>query len=242
MDLKITSIIDEAILQNGQREPKEITSWHCSALGSCLRGVYFQRLGMPRDNEITAREVSSMKVGSLIHNYIQTILIESLKDNKEINVEAEVRVDIPEFGATGYADIKITNGNSEIIELKSTNKDSFAFIKKQGAKDNHQMQLWTYLYGLNIKQGRIVYLSKDYMDKQEFIIRLDDKELESKVRNEFDLLNRAWEEQDPSLLPLVNDWRATYCSYHSHCLNVNKPSALNLPPTEKLEKKTRKTK
>lgn len=235
---KITEIIDTAILKDGVREPKEQTSWYISSLGSCLRGVYFSRLGKERDNPITARELSSMKVGSLIHDYIQKILVESLKETKT-TIETEKRVEIPEFGATGYADIFLTNGESEVIELKSANKDSFAFIKKQGAKLNHQMQLWSYLYGLNIKQGRIIYLSKDYMDKQEFIVRLDDKEIENAVRAEFDILNRAWAEKDPSLIPLPEEkWKGTYCNFHQkHCLEVksDKTLSLNLPPNTSLE-------
>jgi len=218
MDIKITSLINNAIVQDGKREEREITSWHISALGSCLRGVYFQRLKVLRDNEMTAKDLAQMKIGSLIHDYIQKILTKSL-EGKDIKIETEKRVEIPEFGATGYADIVLTNGDSEVVELKSANKDSFAFIKKQGPKENHQMQLWSYLYGLGIKQGRLIYLSKDYMDTQEFIFKVSDKNIEQRVRDEFGLLNKAWEAKNPLLLPLVTDWRVTYCAYHkNNCL------------------------
>jgi len=217
---KITDLIDEAIIKDGQREAKEINSWHASALGSCLRGIYFQRLGMSRDKDMTAKDISQMKVGSLIHDYIQKILVESLTENEKMTIETEKRVEIPELGLTGYADIVLTNGDSEVIELKSANKDSFAFIKNQGAKENHQMQIWSYLYGLNIKQGRIIYISKDYMDKIEFVIKLNDEEIEKMVRGELELLNMAWKHKTPQLLPLPTDWRAKYCSYHSHCVKV----------------------
>jgi hypothetical protein len=92
--------------------------------------------------------------------------------------------------------------------------------KGEGANRQHEYQLWLYLKMMNIKEGSIIYVSKDDLAIQEYPVRLDDKKIEEEVMAELNFLNLAWEHKDATLIPLPpkDSWKAKYCRYHSHCL------------------------
>lgn len=85
----------------------------------------------------------------------------------------------------------------------------------------HEQQLWFYLRALNLSEGNLVYLSKDDLAVAEYIVRLDDEKLKNEVKEQFNLLNLAWDIKNPLLLPLPdkNVWQAKYCQYHDKCVN-----------------------
>lgn len=220
MTIPFQDLIDKEVRKD--REPREQKSWHPSALGSCLRGAYFQRLGVKADTEFDDRTLRVFHCGNLFESW----LVELIKKT-ELTIEEQVRVEDEKLNVSGYADIVASNKEGKkVYEVKSKHSRSFWYMVKkgEGAMLQHQMQLWLYLHLLGIDEGNIIYLSKDDLSFAEFPVLRNDERLERLVLNELELLNKAWEAKDPSILPLIEDekdWRHKYCRYHQgHCLKV----------------------
>jgi len=214
--INIQKQINDKILALREEHNKPIESWHCSKLGSCLRGVYFERLGVKPDKEFTERELRIFDAGKMFENWVVGLIGIG---------ETQVRVEDKSLNVSGYTDLVIEDGKEKrVIELKTKHSRSFWYMvdKGEGANRQHMYQLWLYLKLLNIPEGSIIYISKDDLTMVEFPVRLSDKQLGKEVLDELNLLNRAWKSKDPSILPLVDDkdWRARFCRFHSHCKSV----------------------
>lgn len=209
------SLVNDAIeAEQDNREDYEQTTWHPSALGSCLTGAYLQRVeGLQK--EFDTRTLRVFKVGKQHEEWIEELL-----EKKEIDFEREVRIEIPEWNVSGRVDV-VVNGEMP-IELKSKHSRAFWHMNKKnkGPNEHHKMQLWTYLKALDLPEGRIVYISKDDLSILEYPVFLNDEELAEKVEHEFSILNRALEEQlPPKPVEDKKDWRYKYCNLHEeHCL------------------------
>jgi hypothetical protein len=135
-------------------------------------------------------------------------------------------VEDKELNVSGYADLVLSNGEGKkVYELKSKNSRAFWYMvdKKEGANIQHKKQLWIYLKVLGIDEGSIVYVEKDTLSIVEFPVFLNDKKLEEETMGEITLLNKAWKEKNPKLLPLIDDpkdWRYKFCRFHKKCLDI----------------------
>ena len=198
---------------------KPVRSWHPSALGSCLTGAYLNRMGVPADEAFSIETLRMFSVGKHFEEWIVGVLQETGLANK-----GQVRIDWPEYGVGGYADNMVEAVNNPLIyEIKSTNSRAFKWLKKTGAKQHHRMQLWTYLHCLNVDEGRLFYMDRDWLTFQEFIVLRNDKELEKAVIAELDILKRAWEQKLPPRPTFEDsDWRAKYCRFHKKCISQEK--------------------
>jgi hypothetical protein len=214
-ELITAQIKEKNSLKNKKREGKERT-WYASSLGSCLRGQYFQRLGVEIP-EFSDRELRVFDVGNKFEDWLIELIKKSGKE-----IQAQDRLYSKKWDISGRPDL-IMDG--KVYEIKSKNSKAFWYMTKEGKPmRQHEQQIWFYLKMLDLPVGNIVYLSKDDLAIQEFEVRLDDKELEKEVVKQLVLLNRAWKEQDPSILPLPNetDWQAKFCRCHlTHCTKLN---------------------
>ena len=136
------------------------------------------------------------------------------------------RIEDKELNITGYADLVVTIPKKKIVyEINSKNSKAFWYMekKKEGANHQHQLQIWTYLWKLNIAEGRLIYLSKDDLSILEYPVYLNDQFLMMEVMNELTVLNKAWEAKLPPP-PIINkeDWRYKYCRWHKMCLSREK--------------------
>lgn len=217
--LSAQNIINEKIQKD--RPVKSINSWHPSKLGSCLTGAYLERLGVKPDEDFDERTLRVFSVGKMMEEWLVNLVKES-----GIKCEEQVRIELPEYNVTGYADLVVDReGQKEIYEVKSKHSKSFWYMEKkgQGAQEQHRMQLWTYLKALNIEKGRIVYISKDDLAILEFPVLLGDIVLGDKTTTELSTLNRAWKEKlPPKPVGDLEDWRAKYCRWHKQCVNQPK--------------------
>jgi len=221
----IQSLIDQAA---GEREEKEIKSWHCSALGMCLCGVYLERIGVPAIEELDARTKRVFQCGRLFEEYV----INQIKKTDTV-FEEQVRVENKELGISGYADLVITNedGSKEVVEVKSQHSRSFWYMikKGEGAYKHHKMQILLYMMTLGINNGKLIYCSKDDLCIEEFPIYLDrEVELCKEVMERLKILNTAL---DTKTIPQVdeNNPLNKYCRYHDYCIGK-----LPLPITKKI--------
>jgi hypothetical protein len=91
-------------------------------------------------------------------------------------------------------------------------------MQKEGCPPRHNaMQLWIYLHCLGLKEGGLVYVSKDDMRITEFPVYYDDQELAQDTLTFIDTLNRHWEAKTLPELVDKNSWQARYCSFHKQC-------------------------
>lgn len=217
MSIPLQNILNEAI--GSQRQDKrEITSWHVSKIGSCMRGMYLERLGVEPDIGFDERTLRVFSCGRIFENWF----VDLLRNRWDIKIETQPRVENKELGVSGYADFVAEYGGiKKVYEVKSKHSKAFWWMKKEGKPmRQHEYQLWLYLYLLKIEQGLIIYLSKDDLSILEYPVELNDKELEKEVMEQLELLNRAWREKDISILPLPDKdiWQAKYCRWHTKCV------------------------
>jgi hypothetical protein len=88
----------------------------------------------------------------------------------------------------------------KIVEVKSVNSQVF-WEKKDylnEAYPHHELQLFTYLRALKKPLGTIFYISKDDLTVEEFVVELNNKELEEKWLKDVKQMTKFWrEKQEP---------------------------------------------
>jgi len=220
MNLDVEKIINDSFVE---REKKEITSWHASRLGSCLRGMYLERLGGDPDTKIDFRTLRVFELGNQIEEYIVG-KIRARTESEGYKIETQVRIELPEVDVTGYADLAITKDlEQEVWEIKSKNSRAFWYMDKgEGANEHHKQQVWLYLKALKMARGRIIYLSKDDGTIREYVVRLDDKELEKGIMDQLNILNKCWKEKKLPPVAKTGTWQAKFCNYHLQCMKNEK--------------------
>lgn len=218
MIFSIQDLINKKI---NEREEKEIKSWHASRLGSCLTGLYLERLGVKPDDEFDNRTLRVFSAGKIFEDWVV-----GLVENNGVKIEKQVRIELPQYDLTGYADFVVENENEKLVyEVKSKHSNAFWYMEKkgEGANRQHEMQLWCYLKALNIPDGRIIYLSKDDLAILEYQVKLNDEKLAGEVLAELKILNEAWKQKlPPEPIKDEKDWRYKYCRWHKQCLSQEK--------------------
>lgn len=180
-------------------------------MGSCLTGRYLERKGVTPDYEFDARTLRIFSVGTVFEDWLVDLISKSHPDSK---IETQVRVEIPKYDVTGYADVVVDN---LVYEVKTKHSMGFKYLGDKPPEQN-AMQLWLYLKGLDKKEGRLIYLSKDDLRTAEYVVERDDEELRDKVEEEIAILQAAWKQKlPPPVLVKDDDWRAKYCRWHKQC-------------------------
>jgi len=216
--MQIQEIIDNAL---ADREPKEIKSWHASKLGYCLSGVYFERIGIQPLTLPDARLKRVFQCGNLFEKYV----MEEMAKVETVEVEEQVRVESDELNVTGYIDCVIKFADGEMpVEFKSQNSRAFWYMvgdpKKgragEGAYPHHKMQLLMYMYINGYKVGKLVYISKDDLCIQEYVIDINDPLLQTALEN-VTKLNEALKTGVPPEPADEKTFQAKYCNWHDYC-------------------------
>lgn len=97
-----------------------------------------------------------------------------------------------------YLEKEFKEGVPEVIyEVKSVNSIAFWGWQNgtgylQEAYEHHKMQLYAYLLATGIKEGRILYVSKDDLTLLEHVILLDDDLLREKVEKDINEFSKYW--------------------------------------------------
>jgi hypothetical protein len=214
--MQIQSLVD---IHVSSREQKKITSWQASQVGGCLSGVFLARLGVKPLEDITPQVMRKFHCGNLFEEYI----VERVKKANLCEVETQVRVENPELGVTGYADMVLNWDNyKEVIEVKSQHSKSFWYMikKGQGAYEHHMMQLFLYMITLKVDKGRLVYVSKDDLTIQEFPYHIDDsimQKVATTTLNNLDILNEALRTNVMPAPAPEGSFQAKYCRFHAYC-------------------------
>lgn len=235
----IQKLLNEVILAEDKKKREEtlgkgITSWRSSGLGTCMRGRYVDRLlsGTGIKPEHDPRTLRVFEIG----NQVEDWLMNSLKKQNEYQLFQQVELEDPEYNLTGHLDgylVSYKDNGEIIVECKSKNSKAFWYMDKkgEGAQVHHKMQLHTYLYMMNkyggklpdgtvipprsglLKQGCILYVSKDDMAMLEYPVFLNDTELEKMWKYELDTLNKCWKDRTAPPAPEKGSWQEKYCKF-----------------------------
>ena len=214
-------------------EPKQ-GEIHVSSLYKCLRGVYYEMVGEKPTQGIEARVLGVFKAGNLFEDFIIDCLGEKIIDR-----QTEYRFKYKSLTLVGRDDGTFLDdkGERRVLECKSQHSDSFWYMLKDqmGVQWQHQIQLQTYLwlrrqlYNEEV-DGMYAYISKDDCTINSVAVKYNENIINEVVIPILDMLNEAYEQKNPALLPLPEpivfdqntkkwkkNWLCTYCSYHALC-------------------------
>lgn len=111
-----------------------------------------------------------------------------------------------------------------VFEVKSVNSWAFKYNKRMGgllnAYPHHKFQLYTYMKGLNLNEGHMIYVAKDTGFMEETVIKLGG-EYEEVWKKEIQTISEHYNsDKRPKAEPLMVDgkknWRVNYSPYKDY--------------------------
>ena len=206
-------------------------------MNSCLRGAFYRRRGLPPTSVISPDRMGIMEVGKIVEEWI----VNKVKQSGNLVAE-QLRVEAPEYEASGKVDLIINEGGRPILyEIKSTNSFSFKYkIKSKEPQPQHKLQALFYLWRLRKTghqelpevnfsnlEGRIIYVSRDDLSRLIIPVNYSEAAVNSIVE-QLEVLNSSWknDELPPVPEPIIYDaergkwginWVCNFCSYHELC-------------------------
>lgn len=193
--------------------------FHPSALGACLRMLWYQEMKAPRNNKTTGhnllRSHVTLEQGTYIHVFFQ-----NLCERAGYLIQREFLTHSVPHKIIGHADgVLLINGEKYLLEIKSSNTRRFAQLVK-GPYDEHKRQIMAYMKVLKLKKALIVYIDKDKSDTKEFCINYDEDFFQRfcapRIKQHFRNIRNprkppAREGTNPNKLP------CSYCDFNRVC-------------------------
>jgi hypothetical protein len=217
-----------------EEEDYEQTSWYISGFGTSMLGRYMSRLKIEPDQPIDDRLLRVFSLGNQIEDWV----VDLLEENPDYEIETQNRIEDKDLGVSGRLDVLLKDkktGEQIIVELKSKNSRAFWYMDKQGqgAQHHHKLQIWGYLWLMNIEKGNIVYISKDDQAILEYPVFRNDEDLKKQFFEEAAILNWCWKNKVPPQPEDKKSWQWKYNNYKKQIPNYLKE---NPPITdEKIE-------
>jgi hypothetical protein len=90
----------------------------------------------------------------------------------------------------------------------------------EGANKHHEKQLWLYLYLLGVKEGELLYVSKDDLAMLSYPVYLNDKKIEKEVFAELKILNDCWKNKTLPPMAEAGSWQEKFCRWHNTCKGI----------------------
>ena len=210
------SYTEEALLfleqQIRKRGRNREGSFSASSLGSCQRQQQFTFLGMPR-TPLRPRQIQVAHNGTWMHLRWQMAGISAGWLSC-----AEIPIPENDWDLMGTMDGILATGQG--LELKSCNSHAFSGVKTFGLKDEHNLQVHTYMLASGIDVFSVIYENKDTQDWYEIVVEQDPKIMQH-VK---DLTEKQWERAyNKELAPMLKTceegigWQWDWCSYREIC-------------------------
>ncbi len=232
----VGSFLEKIISDSFNREPYAKKGWWATDLNSCLRGAFYKRKGLPPTSVITPDRLGIMEVGKIVENWI----VDKVKQSGNLIAE-QLRVEAPEYEASGKVDLIISEDRPVLYEIKSTNSFSFKYkLKDKEPQPQHKLQTLFYLWRLRTAghpdlphvdfgniTGRIIYVSRDDLNRIIIPVEYSDSAI-NPIIEQLEILNYSWknDELPPVPEPVIYDqergkwsvnWVCDFCSYHELC-------------------------
>lgn len=199
--------------------------FHPSALGQCLRKVYFDVRNAPQDTPVGnvtqrgdefLRSHMTFETGTYIH-----VIVQNLCGEAGILVEREVAIQDSKRRILGHCDAHLKiKGVHYALEVKSINIAGFS--KKTVPDHAHKAQVHAYMRSLDLHWAIILYVNKDTGLMKEFVIEFDsafyEEAVKARIETFFSRLKRdvapKREGDNPSMFP------CRYCPYTRVCFET----------------------
>jgi len=217
----IQEIINEALKPKEEHKSSGLIS--PSKLGQCYRRQYWARKGEPESEPINERTRRVFAMGNMVEKFIIDNLLIRYPD-------WQTQVKVLKDDVYGYADLVTPD---EVADVKSQHSRKFWYNSKDvdGGKDIRDMfypnwmQVMTYAWILGKEKARLIYVSKDDLSIQEYVLPCDDY-WKGEIDMELTKIRYFWDFKTlPIAKPRLYGGEETkkecgYCSFKTTCSNL----------------------
>lgn len=193
--------------------------FHPSAIGQCLRKLWFEQHDAPRDRRAKDDRLQTyltFELGSYLH-----VIVQNLCERAGILLEREFQLVSKAYAIRGTCDgILRIGGLRYVLEIKSINSGQWVKVQRE-PKFEHKQQAMAYMHVLGIPWAVILYVNKDRSIVKEFTIAYDKEffqthffERAMTFKKHLDKRTMPSREGDsPSRMP------CSFCQYASLCFS-----------------------
>lgn len=207
------TLINETIEKQSQYKSgqRDGAKFHISDAGNCYRMRIYKRLGIEPTRKIEIEGLRKMMAGEAGHEKLQSLLRKKL-----FLSECEVG----DENIVGHPDGVIKNGELILLEIKTTEKFQIGYIKKQGAKKEHELQMktyWKYLRAVlpDLNHAVISYVKREDFQALDYYYLWDNKTA-LEVNAEWQPLLQYWNNKSLPPCTCKEMWNGAgpkYCRY-----------------------------
>lgn len=221
-NFNIQTLINEVIEKNNQYKSGERNNakFSISDSGTCYRARIYKRLGIEPTRKIEIEGLRKMVAGDAGHEKLQQLLWRGKKlFLSESEVEDEHRL--------GHPDAIIKHGSKYLVEFKTIEKWSMGYIKKQGAKKEHTLQLFTYWTLLrkdisDLDRAVLSYVKREDFETHDFYFNWSDS-IQTEIDLEWTPLIKHWLDKtlpDCTCIEMYGGKGPLYCRYLNNPENL----------------------
>lgn len=166
----------ERIDEFNHQDPKTKDYFHPSAIGQCMRKLWFRHFEAPTNGAATPSEATksflTFEIGTYFH-----VLFQNLCQRAGVLEKREFPIQDDKLKIIGHADgvLNIKGFGRAILEIKTINSRGFAALST-GPKPEHFQQANIYGNVLCIPYTIFVYFNKDSSELKEFVVQADPKQ------------------------------------------------------------------
>lgn len=222
-NLNIQTLINEIITANSayNTSKRDNRKFSISDAGGCYRARIYKRLGIPPTREIEISALRKMMAGNSGHEKLQQLL---WKGNKMFMSENSVESE----HLLGHPDGIIKTGDTKVlVEFKTIEKFQMGYIRKQGAKQPHILQMFTYWSLLrkdiqDLDNAVLSYIKREDFEALDFHFIWNDS-IKAQVDQEWEPLIKYWINKtlpDCTCIEMYNGAGPKYCNYLNNIENL----------------------
>lgn len=211
----LKELIDQFYLEREKDKNREQKRFYISDAGKCSRAVFFKFKKAPKE-EIEARVLRMFDHGDYIHKLIMRPLL-AIRDVRVIAAEVDIS---PQEIISGRADAIISDGKDlYVLDIKSISGRT-KNLERPKEEDNAQLQL--YLHFFKIPKGILLYVNKDTLELNEFLVEYNPGLAQNLLAELSKLKIRVDSNIIPSRITSYPDgWQCQYCAFKEICAMVN---------------------
>lgn len=196
--------------------------FHPSALGACLRALWYGAMKAPRSGAPSGDDVLKWHITFEFGTYAH-VMFQNLCEQAGVLERREIGIKDAKRKILGHADgiVKI-DGKRYLLEIKTSNSRNF--ISLTAIKEAHKRQVHAYMKSLGLTACVVIYLNKDTSQTKEFVVQFDqayyDEFVEKRIGIYFKSVKTKTppprEGSNPSLMP------CSYCEFQQVCYDTSK--------------------
>lgn len=214
--INLQTLVNEAVLANNSYKGglRDKSHFHVSDAGTCYRKRYFKRLGVQPTGDIPVASLRKMLAGDAGHSTLQHVL---KKAGSLFAAEGEIETE----HIMGHFDAIVKAADTKaLVEIKTTEKFQMGYIKKEGPKPEHVLQMFTYWGFLRddyttLDQATLFYVKREDFEGVQFDFVWSEA-IKAEVAQEWLPLIKYWEAEQVPPCTCPNDYGGSgikYCRY-----------------------------